>query len=926
MAELAAGAVSSLLNAIRDEARLQGRVRGDIQFIKEEMESMNSFLLHLARTSPPGGEHDEQVRTWMNQVRLLAHDCNNCIDMYLYHGNPDIQRARGGLWSYLWWVPWFLQKMLAQHRAAIQLGELKNRARDVGERRLRYGVEVPGKVTAGKSPAPPGHSLAPGTITPSSSYLPGGDDAAGVDDEQDEDNQLATTTHHHSRREPFQRTPEPSHKKHWMWQRPISISRITTTLGSSLLHIMWLLNHPKSQSKQEGSTGEDKEDRNHTRSQAWQERWEMRYEIRGHIRERENWVKIEKINETITEEMKMMPEVDQMHKEGQSSIQPLGILLHALQLLVAAAESKIESSEEKDKTPQGNGKDENQQGNGNDNSEHVKKKDKALRTLQNYDIDETASKLLQYMQMKNEADKKAEPPANTDLDVTKYKHILSELFPNSKRLQLLAKQQDESTKRESVTTGDSNTSGENQIKEIVHKFTREIIQELLEDTVKKLATGTTTQIKRLLSGYNDLVPSNTDTELTPSLESPSHTCTKIICSVQIPRKIGKMLNMEELHNVHASKTGKELKDIGKLCQLRKLGVAIKGTNDHLTNLFQAIGDLCECLDSLSLTLPIPTGETSSFSAELQKAISSLLNDMPKNLQNLSINGTTQNVEILPLLAKDCDKLAKVTLSNTFLKQENLNILSKSTNLQCMKLGHNAYKDTSLNMKAGEFPMLRYFIVVGSNMNDIMFEHEAPPELEKIVFFSTNINSLCGVYDLPKLQELELNNSSKLLSLFGNAKKKKKTKVTLRDDKLKESDVQILSKRTGLLCLVLSGKSCDKEKLEFNKDDLPNLNFVAINCPDIANISFSKGSAPKLKKIIWSITSMGSISGIKNLPRLMELEIYGEVVTNEVKEAIEVHKNSPDLIHYKPEKQQKTKGNAPAEANVGRLSFFWKHRR
>uniref|UniRef100_A0ACD5ZNR5 Uncharacterized protein n=1 Tax=Avena sativa TaxID=4498 RepID=A0ACD5ZNR5_AVESA len=138
MAELAAGAVSSLLGVIRNEALLLGRVRHDVQFIQEEMESMKSFLTHLARRAPGSGEHDEQIRTWMNQVRLLAQDSNNCIDLYLYRGNPEIHRARGSIRRYVWWLPWFLHKMVAQHRAAIQLRALKDRARDIGERRLRY--------------------------------------------------------------------------------------------------------------------------------------------------------------------------------------------------------------------------------------------------------------------------------------------------------------------------------------------------------------------------------------------------------------------------------------------------------------------------------------------------------------------------------------------------------------------------------------------------------------------------------------------------------------------------------------------------------------------------------------------------------------------------------------------------------------------
>ncbi|XP_044359200.1 disease resistance protein Pik-2-like [Triticum aestivum] len=172
MAELAAGAVRSLLVVIHSETVLLRGVRDDVQFIKDEMESMKSFLAHRARSTPPGGEHDEQVRTWMNQVRLLAQDCNNCIDLYLYRRNPDIHGARGGLEGYLWWAPWFLRKLAAQHRAADQLRKLKERARDVSKRRLRYGVEVPAKSGEGQSAS-------------SSSWA-----AAAEDDEEDSDGQL----------------------------------------------------------------------------------------------------------------------------------------------------------------------------------------------------------------------------------------------------------------------------------------------------------------------------------------------------------------------------------------------------------------------------------------------------------------------------------------------------------------------------------------------------------------------------------------------------------------------------------------------------------------------------------------------------------------------------------------------------------------
>uniref|UniRef100_J3N9Y7 Uncharacterized protein n=1 Tax=Oryza brachyantha TaxID=4533 RepID=J3N9Y7_ORYBR len=78
MADLALSTVHALLGVIRKEAELLAGVRGDVQFIRDEMESINGLLRHLAGTKERASDH--QVRAWIKQVMELAYDSNNCVE------------------------------------------------------------------------------------------------------------------------------------------------------------------------------------------------------------------------------------------------------------------------------------------------------------------------------------------------------------------------------------------------------------------------------------------------------------------------------------------------------------------------------------------------------------------------------------------------------------------------------------------------------------------------------------------------------------------------------------------------------------------------------------------------------------------------------------------------------------------------------
>ncbi|KAF0905255.1 hypothetical protein E2562_003856 [Oryza meyeriana var. granulata] len=124
MADVAFGAVNLVLGLIQDEARLLGGVREDLQFIMQEMESMNNVLRHLVANKGSAGDY--QLRPWMKQVMELAFDSRNCVELYTQSGS-----GRCG------WLPW---AMVARHRVITRIRELKIRAREISERQARYGI------------------------------------------------------------------------------------------------------------------------------------------------------------------------------------------------------------------------------------------------------------------------------------------------------------------------------------------------------------------------------------------------------------------------------------------------------------------------------------------------------------------------------------------------------------------------------------------------------------------------------------------------------------------------------------------------------------------------------------------------------------------------------------------------------------------
>uniref|UniRef100_A0A0A9H1J9 Disease resistance R13L4/SHOC-2-like LRR domain-containing protein n=1 Tax=Arundo donax TaxID=35708 RepID=A0A0A9H1J9_ARUDO len=195
-----------------------------------------------------------------------------------------------------------------------------------------------------------------------------------------------------------------------------------------------------------------------------------------------------------------------------------------------------------------------------------------------------------------------------------------------------------------------------------------------------------------------------------------------LSTVQMPRRIGMMRNMETLCHVQVSDDGTNLDGVAKLPRLRKLSVGIRGndtTAKHLSRVISA----SKCLCSLSIwianggALDLSMQHNASFSA------SSLI------LENLEIKGKTS----LPSWIEELQKPSNITLRDTLLKDEDQRRLGQLQGLRCLSLCCNSYSESVLNFKAGQFKALKFLVIEGHKIRSIVFEAGAAPHLERIAW-------------------------------------------------------------------------------------------------------------------------------------------------------------------------------------------------
>ncbi|CAL4984921.1 unnamed protein product [Urochloa decumbens] len=188
--ELVVGAsqatMKSLLGKLGDllarEYALVRGVRGDIQYINDELASMQAFLVNLG-ASGGANDHDAQTKDWMKQIRDVAYDIEDCLDDFIRR-LPSDPRG-GGCLAEIRLRIHELWTCSPRRDIAAEIADLKYRAQQVGERRTRYGVKNPESRGANADARPIGFDAAEDQL--SNTQLVGIKDPVGMEKNEELD-------------------------------------------------------------------------------------------------------------------------------------------------------------------------------------------------------------------------------------------------------------------------------------------------------------------------------------------------------------------------------------------------------------------------------------------------------------------------------------------------------------------------------------------------------------------------------------------------------------------------------------------------------------------------------------------------------------------------------------------------------------------
>ncbi|KAM3405749.1 hypothetical protein ACQJBY_000016 [Aegilops geniculata] len=142
--EVVTGAMSTLLpilgNLLKEEYNLQKHTRGEIKFLKSELESMEAALIKVSE-APLDQPPDKQVKLWARDVRDLSYEIEDSVDKFLACLECRQQKRPHSFMGFIHRSMDILTKGKIRHKIGIDIKDIKSRIKEVSERRERYKVD-----------------------------------------------------------------------------------------------------------------------------------------------------------------------------------------------------------------------------------------------------------------------------------------------------------------------------------------------------------------------------------------------------------------------------------------------------------------------------------------------------------------------------------------------------------------------------------------------------------------------------------------------------------------------------------------------------------------------------------------------------------------------------------------------------------------
>lgn len=143
--QVVTGAMSTLLpklaNLLTEEYKLQKKIKGEIMFLKAELESMEAALLTISG-APVDDPPDHQVMIWAREVKELSYDIEDSIDTFMVRieTHPPARTNPHSFQGFFEKTIDLLTRAKIRHKIGTNIIGIKNRIKEISERRDRYKV------------------------------------------------------------------------------------------------------------------------------------------------------------------------------------------------------------------------------------------------------------------------------------------------------------------------------------------------------------------------------------------------------------------------------------------------------------------------------------------------------------------------------------------------------------------------------------------------------------------------------------------------------------------------------------------------------------------------------------------------------------------------------------------------------------------